>query len=148
MKQVVSWIWPVGYSLLTFVVAQLLSHVWFFATPWTAARRAPLSFAMSFIWEFAFLSFSFFCHNAFSQSTDTKFKFLSIESLMLSNHFILRHALLLLPSIFPSIKVFFTEWALHIRWPKYRSFTFNISPSNEYQDWFPLGLTGLISLLS
>ena len=145
MKQVVSWIWPVGYSLLTFVVAQLLSHVWFFATPWTAARRAPLSFAMSFIWEFAFLSFSFFCHNAFSQSTDTKFKFLSIESLMLSNHFILRHALLLLPSIFPSLRVISNELALRIRQSNYWSFSFSISPSSEYSglisfsvDWFDL----------
>ena len=72
------------------------------------------------------------------------FKFMSIESLMLSNHLILCHCLLL-PSIFPSIKAFSKELALHIRWPKYWSFSFNISPSNEYSglisfriDWFDL----------
>ena len=63
---------------------------------------------------------------------------MSIESVMPSNHLILRRPLLLLPSIFPSIRVFSNESALHIRWPKYRSFSFNISPSNEY--------SGLISL--
>ena len=72
------------------------------------------------------------------------FKFMSIESLMLSNHLILCHCLLL-PSIFPGIKAFSKELALHIRWPKYWSFSFNISPSNEYSglisfriDWFDL----------
>ena len=72
-------------------------------------------------------------------------KFMSTESVMLSNHLILCRPLLLLPSIFPSIKVFFNESALHIRWPKYRSFNLSISPSNEYSelifftmDWFDL----------
>ena len=67
---------------------------------------------------------------------------------MPSSHFILCCPLLLLPSIFPSIRVFSSETALPIRWPKYWSFSFSSSPSNEYQGWFPLGLTGLISLLS
>ena len=65
-----------------------------------------------------------------------------------SNHLILCHPLLLLPSICPSIRVFLNESVILIRWPKYWSFSFSISPSNEYQDWFPLGLTSLISLLS
>ena len=73
------------------------------------------------------------------------FKLMSIESVMPSNHLILCRPLLLLPSIFPSIRVFSNESALHIRWPKYWSFSFNISPSNEYSrlisfgiDWFDL----------
>ena len=70
-------------------------------------------------------------------------KLMSTESVMPSNHLILCHHLLLLPSIFPSIRVFSSELALHIRWPKYWSFSFSISPSNEYS-----GLTGLISFLS
>ena len=63
---------------------------------------------------------------------------------MPSKHLLLCHPLLLLPSLFPSIRVFSNELTLHIRWPKYWSF--NISPSNDFQGWFPLGLTGLISL--
>ena len=70
---------------------------------------------------------------------------MSIESVMPSNHLILCHPLLLLPSIFPSIRIFSNEWALHIRWPNYWDFSFNISPSNEYSclisfriDWFDL----------
>ena len=73
---------------------------------------------------------------------------MSIELVMPSNHLILCHPLLLLPSIFPSIRVFSNELALCIRWPEYWSFSFNISSSNEYQDWFPLGWTGWISLQS
>jgi len=69
-------------------------------------------------------------------------------SVMPSNHLILCHPLLPLPSIFPSIKVFSNESVLHIRWPKYWNFSFSISPSNEYSGWFPLGLTSLISLMS
>ena len=83
-----------------------------FVTPWTAARQAPLSFTVS--WGLL--------------------KFLSIESVMLSNHLILCCPLLLLPSIFLSIRVFSSESALHIRWPKYWSFSFRISPSNEYSE--------------
>ena len=72
----------------------------------------------------------------------------SIESVIPSNHLILCCPLLLLPSIFPSIRVFSNESALHIRWPKYWSFSFSISPSNGIQGWLSLGLTGLISLQS
>ena len=75
-------------------------------------------------------------------------KLMSIESVMPANHLILCLPLLLLPSIFPSIRVFSNESALGIKWPKYWNFSFSISPSNEYSAWFPLGLTGLISLLS
>ena len=74
----------------------------------------------------------------------TMLKLMSIESVMPSNHLILCHPLLLLPPIFPSIRVFSNESALCIRWPKYWSFSFSISPSNEYSGL--LGLTGLISL--
>ena len=92
-------------------------------TPWTAARQASLSLSIS-------------------QSVP---KLMSIESGMLSNHLILCHPLLLLPSIFPSIRVFSNELAVHIKWPKYWSFSFSISPSNEYSglisfkmDWLDL----------
>ena len=74
------------------------------------------------------------------------FKLMSIELVMPSNHLILCRPLLLPPSIFPSIRVFSAESVFHIRWPKYWSFSFNISPSNNIQDWFPLGWTGWISL--
>ena len=80
-----------------------------FATPWTAAHQASLSFTISWSW----------------------LKLMSIESVMPSNHLILCHPLLLLPSIFPSIRVFSNELALCIRWPKYWSFTFSLSPSND-----------------
>ena len=92
-------------------------------TPLTTAHRASLSFLISW----------------------TLLKLLSIELVILSNHLILCHPLLLLPSIFPSIKVFSDESVLRIRWPKYWSFSFSISPSNEYSalssfrtDWFHL----------
>ena len=75
-------------------------------------------------------------------------KLMSIKPRMPSNHLILYRPLLLLPSILPSIRVFSNESVLHIRWPKYWSFSFSISPSMNIQDWFPLGLTGLISLQS
>ena len=103
-----------------------LSCFWHFVTPWTAARQAFLSITNS--WSLL--------------------KFMSIESVMPPNHLILCRPLLLRPSIFPSIRVFSNESVLRIRWPKDWSFSFSISPSNEYQDWFPLGWTGLISLLS
>ena len=108
------------------VVVQSLSHVWLFATPWTAAHQASLSFIIS----------------------QSSLKLLSIESVMPSNHLILCRPLLLLPSVFPSIRVFSSESALHIRWLKYWSFSFSIGPSRGYLCWFPLRLTGLISLLS
>ena len=89
---------------------QLLSCVQLFVTPWTAAHHASLSITNS--WSLL--------------------KLVSIESVMPSNHLILCHPLLLLPSIFPSIRIFSNESALRIRWPKKWSFSFTISPSNEY----------------
>ena len=101
----------------------LPSHVRLFATPWTAACQASLSLTIS--WNLP--------------------KFTSIESVMPSSHLILCHPLLLLPSIVPSIRVFCNELALCIGWPKYWSFSFKISPSNDYSeltsfrtDWFDL----------
>ena len=107
-----------------FVVVQSLSCVWFFVTPWTATLQAS---------QFVTISWSLL-------------KLMFLESVMPSNHLILCYSLLLLPSIPPGIRAFSDESALRIRWPKYWSFSFSISPSNEYQGWFPLGLTGLISL--
>ena len=86
--------------------------VWLFATPWTAARQASLSIANS----------------------SSLLKLMSIESVIPSNDLILCCPLLLLSSIFPSIRVFSNETVLHIRWPKYWSFSFNISPSNEHSE--------------
>ena len=101
---------------------QLLSCVWLFVTPWTAIHQASLSINNS--WSLL--------------------KLMSIESVMPSNHLIFCHPLLLPPSIFPSIRVFSDE-SVHIRWPKYWSFSFSISPSNEYSglisfrmDWLDL----------
>ena len=93
---------------------QSLSRVQLFVTPWTAARRASLSIVYS----------------------RSLLKLTSIESVMPSKHLILGHPFLLLPSIFPSIRVFLSESVLHIRWTKYWSFSFNISPSNEYSGIF------------
>ena len=92
------------------VVAQSLSHVRLLATPWTAARQASLCFTI----------------------LQSLLKLMSLESVMPSNHLILCRPLLLLPSIFPSIRVFSNESALCIRSPKYWSFRFSINPSNEY----------------
>ena len=89
---------------------QLLSHVRLFATPWTAAHQASLSI----------------------NNSQSLLKLMSIDWVMPSNHLILCHPLLLLSSIFPRVRVFSNESALHIRWPKYWNFSFNISPSNEY----------------
>ena len=109
-------VWPKGSSSV-----QLLSCVWLFVTPQTAARQASLSFTIS----------------------QSLLKLRSIESVMPSNHLILCHPLFLLPSIFPSIRVFSNESALGIRWPKY--YSFSISPSSEYSGlisfrihWFDL----------
>ena len=106
-----------------FSSVQLLSHVWLFATPWTTAHQASLSITNS-------------------QSLP---ELMSIESVMPSNHLILCCPLLLLPSVFCSIRVFSNESALRIRWPKYWSFSFSISPSNEHSglvsfrmDWLDL----------
>ena len=100
-----------------------LSRVQLFATPWTAARQDSLSITNS----------------------QSLLKLMSIESVMPSNHLILYYPLLLLPSILPSIRVFSNESVLHIRWPKYWSFSFSISPSKEYSglisfrmDWLDL----------
>ena len=104
---------------------QSLSRVQLFATPRTAARQAYLSIT-----------------NSWSPP-----KPMSIELVMPSNHLILCHPLLLLHSIFSSIRVFPSESALRIRWPKYWSFSFNIRPGPmNTQDWSPLGWTGWISL--
>ena len=110
---------PVGQ----FSSVQSLSHVWLFTTPWTTAHQASLSITNS----------------------PSPPKPMSVESVMPSNHLILCCPLLLLPSIFPSIRVFSNESALHIRWPKYWSFIFNISPSSEHpglisfrMDWLDL----------
>ena len=111
------------YSDTRVVVVQLLSHVWLFVNSWTTAPQASLSINNS--WSLL--------------------KLTSIESVMPSNHLILCHPFLFLPSIFPSIRVFSSESVFHIRWPKYWSFSFSISPSNEYSgpisfgiDWFDL----------
>ena len=104
------------WTIISYISSvQSISHVQLFVTPWTTARQASLSIT-----------------NPQSPS-----KPMSIESVMASNHCILCHPLLLLPSIPPSIRVFSNESTLLIRWPKYQSFSFNISPSNEH--------TGLIS---
>ena len=108
---------------MEFSSVQSLSRVWLFATPWTAAHQASLSVT----------------------SSRSLLKPMSIESVMPSNHLILCHPPLLLPSIFPNIRVFSNESVLRIRWPKYWSFSFNISPSNEHpglisfrMDWLDL----------
>ena len=108
------------------VVVQSLSHVWLFVTPWTVACRASLSFTIS--WSLL--------------------KLPSIESVMSSNHLILCCPLLFLPSIFPITRIFSNESALGIGWPKYWSFSLESILPMHIQDWFPLGLTGLISLQS
>ena len=105
---------------------QSLSTVRLFATPGTAARQASL----------------------FITNSRSLLKLMSIESMMLSNHLILCLPLLLLPSIFPSIRVFSNDSALHIRWPKYWSFSFNISTSSEHPGLISFRMTGWISLQS
>ena len=127
MKQVCSLVSPAS-SLLQFSLVQLPSPVRLFATPWTAAHQTYLSITNS----------------------RSLLKRISIESVMPSNHLILCCPLLLQPSIFPSIRVFSNESALLIRWPKYWSFNFSISLSNEYSalisfkmDWLdPLAVQG------
>ena len=105
---------------------QLLNCVWLFVTPETAARQASLSITNS----------------------RSLLKLMSTESVMPSNHFILCCPLLLLPSIFPSIRVFYKESVLRMRWPMYWSFSFNISPSNEYSGWisFRMDLLDLLEV--
>ena len=108
------------YNILLLSV-QSLSHVCFFVTPWTAAHQASLSFLNS--WSLL--------------------KLMSIESVSPSNHLVLCRPLLLLPSIFPSIRVFSNESTLRIRWPKYWSFSFSISPFNEYSGLISFGINWL-----
>ena len=103
-----------SWKLALCTSVQSLSRVWLFVTPWTAAHQASLSIT----------------------NLQSLLKLMSIEWVMPSNHLILCHPLLLLPSIFPSIRVFSKESVLHIRWPKFWSFSFNISPSNEYSGHF------------
>ena len=101
---------PPALILVLLVVVQSVSRVWLFVTSWTAAYQASLSFIIS--WSLL--------------------KLMYIELVMPPNHLVLYCPLLLLSSIFPSIRVFSNESVLHIRWPKYWSFRFSISPSNEY----------------
>ena len=112
-----------GEQKYTVLLIQLRSHVQFFVTPWTVACQISLSFANS----------------------RSLLKFMSIESMMPSNHLILCGPILLALSIFPSIGIFFKESVLCIRWSEYSSLSFSISPSNEYSglisfrmDWFDL----------
>ena len=129
-----SWVCYLASLNVQFSSVQLLSRALLFATPWTTACQASLSITNS----------------------RSLLKLMSIELVMPSNHLILCHPLLLLPSIFPSIRVFSNESALHIRWLKYWSFSFNISPSNEHpglvsfrMDWlYFLKSKGLSSVFS
>ena len=111
------------------IVVRSLSRIRLLATPWTAAHEAPLSFTIS----------------------QGLLKLMSIELMMPSNHLIFCRPLLLLPSIFPSIRVFSNELARHIRWRKYWNFSVRMSPSNEYSgliffriDWFDLPAIGFM----
>ena len=121
------------YWFLLFNSVQSLGHVQIFETPWTAACQASLSIINSWSW----------------------IKLISIKLVMPSNHLILCCPLLLPPSIFSSIRVFSNQSSLRIRWPKYWSFSFSISPSNEYSglisfrtDWFdPLAVQGTLKSL-
>ena len=123
MKKALFFEWRNPPRSVQFSSVQSLSHVRFFVTPWTEANQASLSISNS----------------------QSLLKLMSVESVMPSNHLILCHPLLLLPSIFPSIRVFSNESVLHIRWPKYWSFSFSISRSNDYSglisfrmDWLDL----------
>ena len=115
-----------SFFIVLFVVVQSLSCVRLFATPWTASHQAFLSFTIS--WSLL--------------------KLMSTASMIPSNYLILCHHFLLLPSIFPSIRVFSNESALHIRWQKYQSFSFSISPSNEYSGLisFRMNWLGLLAV--
>ena len=107
--------------LLSYPSIKSLSHVLLFATPWIAACKVSLSITNS----------------------QSLLKLMSMELVMPSNHLILCHPLLLLPSVFPSIRVFSNESVLHIRWPKYWSFSFSISPFNEYSGLIPFRMDWL-----
>ena len=114
-----------SYILVVFVF-RLLSHVQLFTSLWPAAHQPPLSFTVS----------------------KNLLRFMFIESVMLSYHLIPCCPLLLLSSIFPRIRVFSNQLALHSRWPKHWSFSNSISPSYNIQGWFPLGFTDFLSLQS
>ena len=116
---------PIPYLHIA-VVIQLLSRIQLFVAPWTAAHQASLSFSIS----------------------QSLLILMSIESVMVSKHSILCHPFLFLPSIFPSIRVFSNMSVLHIRWPKFWSFSFSINPSSEYSGLFFFRITGVLSLQS
>ena len=123
MMVVSTWVTVLFRFSISFSSVQSLSRVRLFVTPQTAARQASLSITNS----------------------RSLLKLMAVESVMPSNHLILCHPLLLLPSIIPSIRVFSNESVLRIRWPEYSSFNFNVSPSNEYlglisfrRDWLDL----------
>ena len=131
-------VFPYTLNSIRSVVSPFFQFIWFshvrlFAIPWTAAHQASLSITNS----------------------RSLLKLTSIELVMQSNHLIFCRPFLLLPSIFPSIRVFPDESVLHIRWPKYWSFSFSISPSNEYSglisfsmDWLdPLAVQGTLKSL-
>ena len=109
-REVIVWTGWVPLTSVQFNSVQSLSHVWLFATPWTTAHQASL----------------------FITNSQSLLRLMSIESVMPSNHLTLCHPLLLLPSIFPSIRVFSNESTLRKRWPKYCSFSFSISSSKEH----------------
>ena len=113
-------------GMMVYAVSQSLSCIQVFATPWTAAYQASLPFSVS--WSLL--------------------KLMSIESVMPSNHLILCQSLFLLPSILPSIRIFSNESVLRFRWPKYWSFSFSISPSNEYSELisFRMGWLDLLAV--
>ena len=113
-------------SSVQFSSVHLLSHVHLFVTPWTAACQASMSITNS----------------------QSLLRLMSIESVMPSNHLILCRPPLLLPSVFPSIRVFSNESALRMRWPKNWSFSFNINPSNEHSGLISFRMDWLISLQS
>ena len=117
---------PIAFSSVQFSSVQSLSHVWLFVAPWITAHQASLSITNS----------------------RTLPKPMSTESVIAFNHLILCHPLLLLPSIFPSIRVCSNESALRIRWPKYWSFSFRISPSNEHSGliFFRISLLDLLAV--
>ena len=120
-------VWWLKYFLLIDISSvQSVSHVRLFVSPWIAVCQGCLSITNS----------------------RSLLELISTESVMSSNHLIPYYPLLLPPSIFQSIRVFSNESVLHIRWPKYCSFSFNISPSNGHSDWSPVGWTGWTSLLS
>ena len=106
-----------------FSSVQSLNHVWLFATPWTAAHQASVSITNS----------------------QSSLKLMSFELVMPTNHLIFCCPLVLLPSVFPSIRVFSNESVLHIRWPKYWSFSFSIRPSSEYSGLISFRMDWLLS---